>query len=97
MTWWKKFSHVSQLDERLGFLKLHDAYKLELAKFMHKLFKNNLPKLCNYNFTKFNKIHDYATRKLSKCNYFLLESLNLLDKIKSKLEMLNYGKKLVKI
>ena len=28
---------------------------------------------------------------------FYLESLNLLDRIKSNLEVLNYGKKLVKI
>ena len=30
-----------------------------------------LPKLCNYNFTTIDKIHDYATRKPSRCNYFL--------------------------
>ena len=38
---------------------------------MHKLFKNMLQKLCNYNFTTINKIHDYATRKPSRSNYFL--------------------------
>ena len=38
---------------------------------MHRLFKNRLPKLCNYNFTTINKIHDYATRKPSRSNYFL--------------------------
>ena len=97
MTWNKQFSQVSQWYKKLGFLKLHDVYKVELAKFMHKLFKNKLPKLCNYNFTKINKIHDYATRKSSRSNTFYLESLNLLDRIKSNLEVLNYGKKLVKI
>ena len=74
VTWNKKFSHVSQLYKKLGFLKLHDVYKLELAKFMHKLFKNKLPKLCNYNFTIIDKIHDYATRKPrkpSRSNYYL--------------------------
>ena len=71
MTWNKKFSLVSQLYKKLGFLKLHDVYKLELAKFMHKLFKNKLPKLCNYDFTTINKIHDYATGKPSRSNYFL--------------------------
>ena len=97
MTWNKKCIHVSQLYKNLGFLKLHNVYKLELAKFMHKLFKNTLPKLCNYNFTTINKIHDYATRKPSRSNYFFLESLNLLDRIKSNLKVLNYEKKLVKI
>ena len=39
---------------------------------MHnKLFKNMLPKSCNYNFTTINKIHDYATRKPSQFNYLL--------------------------
>ena len=97
MTWNKKFSHVSQLHKKLGFLKLHDVYKLELAKFMQKFFKDKLPQLCNYNFTTINKIHDYGTRKPSRSSYFFLESLNLLDRIKSNLEVLNYGKKLVKI
>ena len=71
MTWNKKISHLSQLYKKLGFLKFLDVYKLELAKFMHKIFKNKLLKLCNYNFTTINKIHDYATRKPSRSNYFL--------------------------
>ena len=66
MTWNKNFSHVSQLYKKLCFLKLHDVYK-----FMLKLFKNELPKLCNYKFTTINKIHDYATRKPSRSNYSL--------------------------
>ena len=57
--------------KKLGFLKLYDVYKLELAKFMHKLFKNKLPKICNYNFTTINKINVYATRKPSRSDYFL--------------------------
>ena len=71
MTWNKKFSHVSQLYKKLGFLKLLDVYKLELAKFKHNLFKNKLQKLCNYNFTTNDKFHDYPTRKPSRSNYFL--------------------------
>ena len=38
---------------------------------MQRHFKNKPPKLCNYNFTTINKIHDYATRKPSRTNYFL--------------------------
>ena len=71
MTWNKKFFHVSQLYKKQGFLKPRDVYNLELAKFMHHLLKNKLPKLCNYNFTTIDKIHDYATRKPSRFNYFL--------------------------
>ena len=35
------------------------------------LFKNKPQPLCNYNFTTINKIHNYATRKPSRSNYFL--------------------------
>ena len=55
-------------------------YKLELAKFMHKLFKNMLPNTCNYDFSTIEKIHDYETRRPSRSNYFYLEFLNLLGK-----------------
>ena len=71
MTWSKKISYVSELYKKLGLLKLHDVHKLKLAKFMHHLFKNKQPKLCNHNFTTINNIHDYATRKPSRSNYFL--------------------------
>ena len=97
MTWNQNFSQVSQLHNKLGFLKLHDVYTLQLAKFIHKLFKNKLPKSCDYNFTTIGKIYDYATRKQADLIAFYLESLNLLDRMKSNLEVLNYGKKLVKI
>ena len=43
ITWNKKFTHVSHLYQNLNLLKLNDIYKLELAKFMHKLYNNNLP------------------------------------------------------
>ena len=75
MTRNKIFSHVSQLNvqlyKKLGFLKQYDVYKLELTKFMYELFKNKLTKLCTNNFTTIDKIHDYATKKPSRSNYFL--------------------------
>ena len=46
ITWNKKFTYVSHLYQNLNFLKLNDNYKLELAKFMHKLYNNNLPIHC---------------------------------------------------
>ena len=65
---------------------------------MYKLFMNKVPKLCNHNFTTIDKIYAYATRKPSRSNItFYLESLNLLDRIKSNVEVIHYGKKLVKI
>ena len=45
----KKFSHVTFLYKKLNFLKLKDVYKLELTKFMHKLFHNKLPNVFKKN------------------------------------------------
>ena len=59
------------MNKKLDFPKLHDVYKLELAKFMHKLFKNKLPNSCNYDFSTNERIHDYETRRPSRSNYFL--------------------------
>ena len=59
------------MNKKLDFLKLHDVYKLELAQFMHKLFKNKLPNSCNYDFSTIERIYDYETRRRSRSNYFL--------------------------
>ena len=96
MTWNKNFSYVSQRNKKLGFLKLHDAYKLELAKFMHKLLRTsyqNYAIIISQQLTKFMIMQPENQADLIT---FYLESLNLLDEIKSNLEMLNYGKKLAK-
>ena len=71
ITWIKKFSHVDHLYKQLEILKLVDVYKLELTKFMRKLFNNKLPKLWQQNFTKIEQIHGYETRRPNKSNYFL--------------------------
>ena len=46
-------------------------YKLELAKFMHKLYNNNLPIVFQNRFAKIEKIHTYATAGATKSNYFM--------------------------
>ena len=71
LTWNTKFSHVTKLYKQLDFLKLHDVYKLELAKFMHKLFNNKLPNSCDYDFSTIENIRDFETRRPSRSNYFL--------------------------
>ena len=48
----KYFSHVNHLYKQLEILKLVDVHKLKLAKFMHKLFSNKLPKLWQQKFYK---------------------------------------------
>ena len=67
----KKFSHVIFLYKKLNFLKLKDVYKLELAKFMHKLFQNKLPNVFKTKFIKLINIHSHETRKSNQSNYFL--------------------------
>ena len=59
------------MNKKSDFLKLHDVYKLELAKFMHKLFKNKLPNSCNYDFSTIERTHNYKTRRPSRSDYFL--------------------------
>jgi len=55
LTWHKKFSHDIQLYKNLNFLKLNDIYRLELAKFMHQLYNNKLPKVFTNKLTKLEK------------------------------------------
>ena len=67
----KKFTHVTFLYKNLNFLKLKDVYKLELAKFMHKLFYNKLLNVFKTKFIKLINIHSLETRKSNQSNYFL--------------------------
>ena len=46
-------------------------YKLELAKFMHKLFNNKLPEIFQNSFTKIVNVHNYETRNNITVNYYL--------------------------
>ena len=71
IAWNKKFLHVSHLYQNLNLLKLNDIYKLELAKFMHKLYNNNLPNVFQNRFAKTEKIHTNVTKESNKSNYFL--------------------------
>ena len=67
----KKFSHVTFLYKQLSFLKLKDVYKVELVKFMHKLFHNKLPNVFKTKFIKLINIHSHETRKSNQSHYFL--------------------------
>ena len=52
-------------------VKLKDVYKLELAKFMHKLFYNKLSCVFQKRFIKMEKIYSYKSRKPVNLNYFI--------------------------
>ena len=57
--------------KKLELLKLHDLYKLEIAKIMHKLFNNKLPPILKSRFVKTDMIHAHETRSVKQSNYFL--------------------------
>ena len=62
----KKFAHVTKLYKKLNFLKIKDVYKLELAKFMDKLFNNTrkLSEMFQNSCTKIRNVHHYETRRI---------------------------------
>ena len=64
ITWSKRFTHVTHLYKKLELLKLHDLYKLEIAKIMHKLFNNKLPPILKSRFVKTDMIHAHETRSV---------------------------------
>ena len=68
----KKFSHVTFLYKKLNFLKLKDVYKLELTKFMHKLFHNKLPNVFKTKFIELINLHSHETRKPNKLFFYLV-------------------------
>ena len=70
ITWSKRFTHVTHLYKKLELLKLHDLYKLEIAKIMHKLFNNKLPPILKSRFVKTDMIHAHETRSVKQSNYF---------------------------
>ena len=50
---------------------LNDIYRLELAKFMHKICNNKLPLSFQKLFTKIELVHSHLTRKHTKFNCYL--------------------------
>ena len=69
ITWNKRFSHITHLHKKLGFLEVNDMYKLELAKIMHKLFNDKLPLI--FQVVKTVQVYSDETRSVKKCYYFL--------------------------
>ena len=66
-------TRTTPLFSRLQILKLHDIYKLEIAKLMHKVHKKAL-NICNTltnNYTLLDNIHSRNTRRKHQKNYFV--------------------------
>jgi len=71
MTFSNYSCHVTPLYKNLSVLKLNDIYRLELAKFMHKLHHGALPKIFDNFFKNISTIHSYKTRFADNQNYFM--------------------------
>ena len=79
--------------KKLEILKLVDVYKLEFAKFMHKLFNNtvNYQNCGNKILLKLNKFTPTKLGGLTNPIIFSLVFPKLLVNINSNIEELNYG------
>ena len=70
-----KSDHVIPLDPKLSLLKLHDFYRVELAKLMHHLTSDKLPKIAESVFSKITDMRTHSTRQ-EEYQIFLTEILN---------------------
>ena len=52
-------------------LTFDNIYELELAKFMHRLQHQKLPKICTKSFTKLDAVHSQNTRQKQPSDYFV--------------------------
>ena len=61
-------THTSLLFSRLQLLKLHDIYKLEVAKLMHRVYNKSLNthNAEIHKYTMLDEIHSYNTRTKHK-------------------------------
>ena len=55
---------------------------MELAKFMHKLYSNNLPIVFQNRFAKIEKIHTYVTKGANNSNYSLSRVIKIVGQNK---------------
>ena len=89
-----RYSPLSPVYKKLNFLKLTEIYELELAKFMHQLQNNKLPKLFQDLFCKIDTVHGHNTRHATKNIYFRPKVKNVLLKTYWPLKGLNFGQAL---
>ena len=61
--------------KNMNLLKTEDIYKLEMAKFMHKLNNNQLPIAFSSHFTRIDSMHSYNLRS-TKTKVFYTKKTN---------------------
>ena len=84
------------MNKKLDFLKLHDVYKLELAKFMHKLFKTSYLIHAIMISQRMKEFMIMKPEDQADLIIFYVQFLNLLDKRRLNSGVLNCGTKLAK-
>ena len=80
MTFSKYLEHTLPLFERLQLLKISEIYKLEIAKYMHKIHTNSSPRTESDSFQRVSEYHNHNTRQSAKKNYFILRARTQLGK-----------------
>ena len=71
ITFSNRYTKLSPLYKKLNMLKLDDIYRLELGKFMHRLYEGNIPKVMIESFTYLKHLHHHNTRQVENSSYFL--------------------------
>ena len=82
--------HITLVYKSLNILKLHDIYKLELAKLMHKFHHEMLPTFKDL-FQKTAEVHCHNTRYATNQNYFIQQVSTNAGKKQFLIEELHIG------
>jgi len=93
MTFSNYSCHVTPLYKNLNVLKLSDIYRIELAKFMHKLHHGTLHKIYDNFFQNISNVHSYKTRFADNQNYFIQRVCTNFGKKVFLIDGLRSGKK----
>ena len=64
---------MSTVYKSLNILQIADIYELEIAKFMHSFYHNNLPAVFGNYFKSVDIRHTHNTRSITQKNYYLKE------------------------
>jgi len=82
MTFSNYNGHVTPLYKSLDVLKLNDIYRIELAKFMHKLHHGAVNKIYDNFFQNISDVHSYKTSFADMATIIISykESMQILEK-----------------
>ena len=61
---------ANEMFKNMDLLRLDDIYQLELAKFMHRAYANDLPQNFNIYFTRIEDMHKYNLRSIKNKTFY---------------------------